>query len=100
VLANLDVFDSSYIFIVIKPALMRGFDYCAKTKGLDLLIAFPYIHERAATQALGRVGRNGDPCRRFKSINLESLIDDKQLEFAAKLAAECKRARASRKNLE
>jgi len=33
-----------------------------KKKGLNIYIAYPFIHERAATQALCRVGQNGDPC--------------------------------------
>jgi hypothetical protein len=44
---------------------MRGFDYRSPTKGITLIIAASFDHQRQATQGFARVGRFGDPCKRF-----------------------------------
>jgi hypothetical protein len=44
---------------------LRGFDYRAPTNGLTLIIAKALPHERALQQALSRVGRYHDSCKRI-----------------------------------
>lgn len=53
------------LLIVTKPELMRGFDYRSKTIGITLIILRQFSGMRDAQQALARVGRNGDKCKRF-----------------------------------
>lgn len=55
------------VLVVSDSALMRGFDYRALDPqvGISLLIAKPLSCQRTLQQAYGRVGRYGQPCRRF-----------------------------------
>ena len=69
VLANLDA-KPGYLLIITDEVLMRGFDYRAPTNGIELLLARDFACERHLVQALGRVGRHYDPCRRFRLTGL------------------------------
>ena len=51
---------------VDQELLMRGMDYKAPEHGIALLIANALSSERLLDQALGRVGRYGEPCDRYK----------------------------------
>jgi hypothetical protein len=64
---------------------MRGFDYRAKTKGITLILAASFTNQRQALQGLCRVGRFGDPCKRYIAKDV-SLIDEKRkLKYEATL---------------
>ena len=53
------------VYIVTEEILMRGVDYHAeKNLGINLLIANEVSNERALHQAVHRVGRGMEPCRR------------------------------------
>ena len=54
------------VIVVTEPRLMRGFDYrSADKKGIALILCLGFGTQRGYRQALGRVGRFGDPCKRF-----------------------------------
>jgi hypothetical protein len=53
---------------------MRGIDYRAPHIGIQLLLCAPLNNQRELLQAAMRVGRQGDPCQRFKLKGLD-LID-------------------------
>jgi len=56
-----------YILLVITTNdLLRGIDYRGSV-GIDLILDKQFAGVREAQQALHRVGRNGDKCRRFKT---------------------------------
>ena len=57
--------------IVSKEEYMRGVDY-RSTYGIDLMIAKQLSNKRAYEQALGRVGRYGEPCSRYMDEGLEN----------------------------
>ena len=67
------------VLVVTEPALMRGFDYRCST-GIALLVARAFDGQRAYFQALGRVGRYGEPCRRVRDSDLRGHVyeDDVQ----------------------
>jgi len=74
------------VLVITKEELMRGHDYRAPKKGLKLLIAVRFSHERGARQGLGRVGRQNDPFLRFRIKGVDKLVDTaKELAFTAKL---------------
>ena len=65
------------VHIVTQARLMRGFDYrSSDNAGIALLICVQFDSKRAVYQALGRVGRYGDPCKRCKLI--PELYDEEQ----------------------
>jgi hypothetical protein len=45
--------------------MMRGSDYRAPKNGISLLIARSFVTERDFHQAMVRVGRHGDECKRY-----------------------------------
>ena len=54
------------LLVVKEPRLMRGFDYrSADKKGIALMVCLSFNTHRGFIQALGRVGRGGDPSKRF-----------------------------------
>ena len=69
---------------------MRGVDY--KTQdglGIDLLIARNFPSTSAYQQGLGRVGRYGEPCERFRWTGLTDgmMVDKKEeLNIISKIA--------------
>ena len=75
------------IKIVTEPRLMRGFDYrSADGNGIALLLCLGFDTNRSYRQALGRVGRFGDPFKRFKLFEQEMVEKDKQNELDSALA--------------
>ena len=58
------------------PQLMRGVDY--RSKCIDMLLLSDLDNERAYRQALGRVGRFGDHCTRWKLRGLVGYSVEKQ----------------------
>ena len=58
---------------------MRGVDLRAPVKGVTLVIAKSFRCQRNADQGLMRVGRYGDPARRFCWEGIE-LVDNKESE--------------------
>ena len=69
-LARLKKLTKHDILFVTLDELMRGLDYrtdedCPETLGISLLIMSDLQSQRALIQALGRVGRFGEACRRF-----------------------------------
>ena len=68
VLTNLDQTDYKGMHNLVLATTeeeMRGVDLRAPLKGVTLVIAKPFSCQRNADQGLMRVGRYGDPCRRF-----------------------------------
>ena len=70
VLVNFDNIAGRKILVVTDEVFMRGFDYRSNC-GIELLIATQFIHERAYEQGLGRVGRNGNKCKRYLLQDME-----------------------------
>ena len=65
---------ANQVYVVTKPHLMRGYDYrSVDGNGIALLICSKLASARDLKQALGRVGRYGDPAARYKLI--PDLID-------------------------
>ena len=50
--------------------LMRGTDYRGN---IDLFITTGLPNQRAYHQALGRVGRHGDPCKRYIAQDIQQV---------------------------
>lgn len=67
-LRNLDAKPASDLYPIIlcsdASLGMRGLDYRAPEKGICLLVAKSFRHEREAIQGLHRVGRQADPWER------------------------------------
>jgi hypothetical protein len=64
------------VIIINKPNLMRGLDYRSVEKeGIALLVAKKFSSKRTYKQALGRVGRFGEPCKRYKSKDVAEGFD-------------------------
>ena len=62
--------------MVIEPRHGRGLDFRAMEGGsIDLLVAAQLPHQRALVQLLGRVGRYGQACGRFKLTGLGALVN-------------------------
>ena len=60
------------VFVVTDPKLMRGFDYRTSDRsGIALLLCHGFPTQRSLYQGLGRVGRFGDPCKRFVLKGIE-----------------------------
>ena len=55
---------------------MRGFDLRAPMKGVTLVIAKSFSCQRNADQGMMRVGRYGDPCKKYIMEGVD-LVDDK-----------------------
>lgn len=95
-LSSLDDKDQHWICVATNLEFMRAVDYRAPIKGLNLFVCRGFSNDRHVVQALGRVGRNGDPCDRLRLEGLlPTLIDEDQstkhqahvLESIAALAA-------------
>ena len=72
--------EEQFTVVQTEEYLMRGHDYNTDhEKGIALLIAASLSSERAYIQALGRVGRYGRPCKRFK-LNTIQAWDSSKLE--------------------
>jgi hypothetical protein len=66
------------VVLVSRDFLMRGYDYRSSSpKGIALLIAKPSNNRRAVVQAMGRVGRYGEACRRYL-LSGTPLVDDQE----------------------
>ena len=67
------------LLLVTDPILMRGVDYRVKTgtMGISLLIMSDFANRRAFVQALGRVGRFNERCKRFVWDKLEAPVNCK-----------------------
>ena len=62
---------TSYDFLIVtEEILMRGVDYRC-SNGIDIFIDTPLSNERAYIQALGRVGRCDDECKRYVRSDLD-----------------------------
>jgi hypothetical protein len=66
--------DGSFHLLVALDFGMRGVDYRAPLTGITLIVALSFNHEREATQALARVGRYKEPCKRYLIEGVE-LVD-------------------------
>ena len=79
-ISDLRNLDENHCLLVTSLELMRGVDYHAPGGvGIDLLVATDFPSTRAYQQGLGRVGRYGEPCSRFKWEGLISnLVNELQ----------------------
>lgn len=64
---------------------MRGFDYRSPMKGITLIIAASFEHQRQATQGLNRVGRFSDPCRRMILKDIPLIDKTKEMTYQSGL---------------
>lgn len=87
--STLGLQDSYPILVATQPEYMRAVDYRAPIRGLDLFIGTGFSNNRHVVQALGRVGRNGDPCERMHLDSLPRTLLDSQraLEHTTNLIA-------------
>ena len=77
-MAELRATISNDVLVVTDPRLMRGFDYrTADKKGIALMLCLGFDTRRGYVQALGRVGRFGDPCKRFTLKSSTMAHEDK-----------------------
>lgn len=53
------------VLVGLSEVSFRGIDYRAPQSGMLLLLTKPFSSQRAYTQALDRVGRFGDRCKRY-----------------------------------
>ena len=76
-LGRLKRLGSHDLLLVKQPKLMRGVDYrvTTGTMGISLLIMSDFANRRAFVQALGRVGRFNEKCKRFVWDQLESPVN-------------------------
>ena len=73
---------ASDVLVVTEPRLMRGFDYrAADKKGIALMLCLGFDTQRGYIQALGRVGRFGDSCRRFTLKSSTMVYEARQNEL-------------------
>ena len=54
--------NSHQVLIAVDDILMRGYDFRATATGLVLVVDQSFKSSREVQQALGRVGRYGEPC--------------------------------------
>ena len=65
------------VLIVTDPKLMRGLDYrSAEPEGMALLLTKQFPSKRTLKQALGRVGRFDEPCKRYRFDQMANLVDE------------------------
>ena len=58
--------EANHVFLISDEAKMRGYDYCAKEEsGIALFLDKSLSCKRTLIQALGRVGRYAQNCKRF-----------------------------------
>ena len=76
-LGRLKRLGSHDLILVKQPKLMRGVDYrvTTGTMGISLLIMSDFANRRAYVQALGRVGRFNEKCKRFVWDQLGSPVN-------------------------
>ena len=74
-----------HVYFVSQEINMRGIDYRSEN-GIELLICNPLSNERAYIQALGRVGRYGEPCGRWILEGVPSISSVKEQETRMRLA--------------
>ena len=74
-----------HVYFVSQEIHMRGIDYRSEN-GIELLICNPLSNERAYIQALGRVGRYGEPCGRWILEGVPSISSVKEQETRMRLA--------------
>ena len=87
-LANLDDHPGK-VLVVTDPNLMRAIDYRAPKCSINLLIMKQFGNLRAVVQGLGRVGRYGEACQRFKLKGLGDLVNRAlQAKLANKVATQ------------
>ena len=85
-MARLRATTASEVLVVTKPYLMRGFDYrSADGKGIALMMCLGFDTRRGYIQALGRVGRFNDPCKRFILKGSPMVDEAKQNELDSAL---------------
>jgi hypothetical protein len=86
-LRNLDDrgMDGNHTLIVTtSPFGMRGVDY-RSSKGITLIIAASFANQRQAMQGLNRVGRFGDPCKRYIAKGVDLVDLDQNRSYIASL---------------
>ena len=66
--------------------LMRGYDYRVANADLTLIILRGFANRREWHQALRRVGRNGDDCKRIQLLGLEVIDQELQSIYIRSIA--------------
>ena len=65
---------------------MRGLDYRAQTNSISLVIAKSFVTERDFYQAMVRVGRQNDKCKRFGLKDVPRINLGENYELQAKMS--------------
>jgi hypothetical protein len=94
--------DRNDVLIATQPHLMRGLDYrSTEDEGIALFITKNFPSRRTFKQALGRVGRFDEPCKRYMLPSLEDGVDfAKRMQFTGLLngiAEKAKKKNAQKK---
>jgi hypothetical protein len=85
-LRNLDKLKNT-ILIVTEMDLMRGVDYRAYMRGMELYLMKGFQHERDRDQGLGRVGRFDEAGLRFKMPGLAIIDKHLKNQYLARINA-------------
>ena len=64
---------------------MRGLDYRAQTNSISLVVAMSFVTKRDFQQALVRVGRQNDKCRRFGIKGVPRINEEESNRLQAKM---------------
>jgi len=75
------------VLVGTQEVSFRGVDYRAPTVGIMLLLANTFSNTRAYVQALDRVGRYGDICKRVELGGLTMVDNEKKMANLAELLA-------------
>ena len=69
--------EANHVFLISDEAKMRGYDYRAKEEsGIALFLDKPLSCKRTLIQALGRVGRYAQNCKRFIKDGMNPIDKD------------------------
>jgi hypothetical protein len=79
-----DYIKKGSLILVSDSKYMRGYDYRSE-EGLALFIAKSFENAREAQQGLGRVGRFGDPCKRYIKEGVNLVDTTKNVEYYGEL---------------
>ena len=64
---------------------MRGLDYRARTNSISLVITRSFVTERDRYQAMVRVGRQNDKCRRYGIKGVPRINEEEKNCLEAKM---------------
>ena len=88
-------------YYTLEADMMRGVNYGTDcNKGIALLVAKGFSSRRGYIQALGRVGRNAEPCARYLLEGVDEVDKELRLELVRSIFALHKKTAPQRKTKE